>query len=386
MNPKSAFVSVLFTASLGVASGQITFPNQGTDGALNLPNYNGAYSINLAEATETTSPPSTWDQSNSARAGKGVYDRDKKAVVFKYSSVYLGINNNLSFQNHRTRCPIVWLVSGDVTINGTLSLNGATAYSSSQVEAEPGPGGFRGGIQAVVSSGLGIGGGINGADGTFASAYGNIALIPLIGGSGGGSGGGGGGAILIAASGTITINGAITASGGGSNGGDGSGGAIRLVANTIGGTGGVNPGTDGRLRIESNNVISGSLTTTPQTIAVRLPVSGQPILWPDSNTATTAKILSVDSVSAPAQPFAPLALDADIRIEKAAAAASVVTIRTTNFPTTGSVKLRAAGKFTASAQLINATLVSGTFAQADWTAPVTFASGYTTLQVVAKQQ
>lgn len=387
MNITLPLAAVLLIAGISTGSAQITFPNAGTDGALNLTGTYTDYSINLSEATE--GPGITWDQSNAARAGKGIYDKDKKAVVFKYTSVTLSAStSNIYFQNHRTRCPVVWLVSGNVTINGDLSLNGqAISYTTSQVEAEPGPGGFRGGIQGGNAAGLGIGGGNNDVNATHASTYGNTAIIPLMGGSGGGGGGAGGGAILIAASGTITINGSITAYGGGSSdGGDGSGGAIRLVANTIGGTGFVNPGTDGRLRLESNNVIAGGLTTTPQTIAVRLPASGQPILWPDSNTASTAKILNVDSVAAPDQPYAPLSLDADVRIEKAAAAASVVTIRTTNFPTTGSVKLRAAGKFNSNAQLITATLVSGgTFAQADWTATVTFATGYTTLQVVAKQ-
>jgi len=75
----------------------------------------------------------------------------------------------------------------------------------------------------------------------------------LIGGSGGGGGGaaiagGGGGAVLIAASGVITLNGQILGSGGNvynGQGGAGSGGAVRLVAKTITGSGniGVQGGT-----------------------------------------------------------------------------------------------------------------------------------------------
>jgi hypothetical protein len=98
----------------------------------------------------------------------------------------------------------------------------------------------------------------------------NDYLIPLIGGSGGGArdnynGGGGGGAILIASAEMIIINGTIRANPGSSGGsiqsqippflyyysGNGSGGAIRLVAPIIKGTGNLSTGT-GRIRLESS--------------------------------------------------------------------------------------------------------------------------------------
>jgi hypothetical protein len=100
--------------------------------------------------------------------------------------------------------------------------------------------------------------------------------VPLVGGSGGGGGaaplfgltggggGGGGGALLIASSGTLTFDGSIAATGGpgggagfgGPSAGSGSGGAVRLVATTVSGRGGIDvsggPGASpGRIRIEA---------------------------------------------------------------------------------------------------------------------------------------
>lgn len=123
-----------------------------------------------------------------------------------------------------TRAPVVWLVSGDVTINGTVSVNGARGAAPPAL-AEPGPGGFRGGMGydsggVRTGSGLGPGGGAFDSDEGFGgsygaqsprgpSTYGNPSLVPLLGGSsGGGNGnhhsGGGGGALLISAAGVIT--------------------------------------------------------------------------------------------------------------------------------------------------------------------------------------
>jgi hypothetical protein len=97
-------------------------------------------------------------------------------------------------------------------------------------------------------------------------AYGNDALVPLIGGSGGGGGasgtifhgaggGGGGGAILVATSGKLVLTGSILANGGSGGkikkvilsegldangcGGSGSGGAVRLTATTLDGNGAI---------------------------------------------------------------------------------------------------------------------------------------------------
>ncbi len=103
--------------------------------------------------------------------------------------------------------------------------------------------------------------------GTGGQSYGIANLLPLFGGSGGGGGsggrdssgtggGGGGGALLIASSTTVQIDGSILADGGdggnsnvvcgsgnssqlGGTGGGGSGGGIRIIADTITGSGNI---------------------------------------------------------------------------------------------------------------------------------------------------
>lgn len=130
-------------------------------------------------------------------------------------------------------------------------------------------------------------------------AYGNERLAPLIGGAGGGGaagggsfagsgGGGGGGAILLAVSGTLSVNGSIRANGGnggavggastGGVGGGGAGGGIRLIATTLSGNGAISAtggtgastetsaggsGAPGRIRFEAQTM-SRTAATTPQ--------------------------------------------------------------------------------------------------------------------------
>jgi hypothetical protein len=211
--------------------------------------------------------------------------------IFNFTTVNIASGVTVAFIKNSKNTPVVILASGNVTISGTININGtngsyitpgaggAGGYDGGQ-GAPPkqygqrgsGPGGGSGGAPKMNSAsggGSGGGGGSSGSGGVGNSAYtdspggaggiayGNDKIIPTIGGSGGGggggttawsggAGGGGGGAIVIASSGTIIINGAITANGGagvngehgdGGGGGGGSGGSIRLIANTISGTG-----------------------------------------------------------------------------------------------------------------------------------------------------
>ncbi|HXH06874.1 MAG TPA: hypothetical protein VNI83_09825, partial [Vicinamibacterales bacterium] len=188
----------------------------------------------------------------------------------------------VAFGRNAANTPVTLLVKGDVTITslGAFSVRGDNGVGGS-FDAPGrgglgGPGGFRGGDGAYQmvnlanngGAGLGPGGGSPGIGTTAPPTAGGNAtflaspdLLPLVGGSGGGGGastsasagcsggggGGGGGAILIAANGTITIDGSIIAEGGdrgfnasstcASAGGGGSGGALRLVASSITGTG-----------------------------------------------------------------------------------------------------------------------------------------------------
>jgi len=168
-------------------------------------------------------------------------------------------------------------------------------------------------------------------------AYGNERLLPLVGGSGGGGGagggafagsggGGGGGALLIAVSGTLTVNGEIRANGGdsgdvgggarGGAGGGGAGGGIRLVATTIAGEGPIEArrgrgwrssardddgwGGLGRIRLEAENITREATTNPPFTFDEPGPIflSGMPNL----------SILRVAGIDAPPAPTG----DADI--------------------------------------------------------------------------
>ena len=207
---------------------------------------------------------------------------DHPTGIYQYTSVNISNGIAVTFTPNANNSPVTWLVQSNCVISGFINLygqNGSDASSGGQGGAG-GPGGWGGGNagSAIVDAGSGFGPG-GGQGGKVAgnacggsagfghatsqpdtnrlggAAYGNIYLLPLIGGSGGGgstqgsvyggcygagSGGGGGGAICIAVSGTLNFSGYINSNGGGPSGGgagNGSGGAIRLVASTIIGTG-----------------------------------------------------------------------------------------------------------------------------------------------------
>lgn len=270
--------------AISAAEAQLNSGSDGSDGVFH-PQTDICVDLSKAHAGcwYTASPVS----------GEGVYDADKWAVVYKYSSVTIPAGVTITFSNHPKGAPVVWLVQGDVLLAGQIILDGSSGDGSVDFPA-PGPGGFGGGRSAdeisVPSGGFGPGGanqvgGSAGAGGGYATegestsgalggaVYGNAHITPLIGGSGGGagitgSGGGGGGALLIAANGQIQIasSGLISAKGGNGgqpNGGGGSGGAIRLIAQTISGNGtlravgglpggsGAGDGGFGRIRLEA---------------------------------------------------------------------------------------------------------------------------------------
>jgi hypothetical protein len=194
--------------------------------------------------------------------------------VFNFTTITIPAGVTITFTASLDNQPIYFLATGKVEIDGTLNLNGAnganatnsTTEASMRVPALPGSGGYAGGVggnsKQPATAGDGPGGTLPGylSGGLTGDAVftGDSYLNPLIGGSGGGGapgsgcggfsgfdagGGAGGGAILIASSTQIVLNGSITANGGqGGQDGcadteNGSGGAIRLVSNTISGTG-----------------------------------------------------------------------------------------------------------------------------------------------------
>jgi len=180
---------------------------------------------------------------------------------------------------------------------------------------------------------------------------GNQFLIPLVGGSGGGGarsgsstfcdgGGAGGGALLVASSTQITVNGnGINANGGDFGGGciagGGSGGAIRLVSNTIAGSGalvarggnGFQFGGPGLVRLEATN-----LTYAGQVVGMGASSTPFPLLLPRVGPPS-AKIISVAGTSIVPNPNT----FPDITINTTATVP--VVIQTHNIPTTATINL-----------------------------------------------
>ncbi len=335
--------------------------------------------INLGDAVV-----GAWDQNNAANAGKGVYDAEKWAVVYKFDSITINEGVDLTFVNHSTRAPVVWLVKSNVTINGRVNLDGKTGtFGAAPFGTEGGPGGFRGNVvgSGGESSGFGPPGG---PYWQHRSLYGNPHLIPLMGGSGASTGfsytgGGGGGAILILAEGKITIgsSGSIVARGGGNNSRDAAGGAIRLVANELVGTGSLNAGPEGRIRLEGNISTQQRYIKTPDTQTYR---PGNPVrIWPTAD-APTSRIIRVGGVSVTEDPKARIDDDSDVRIETQVAVD--IDIETRNFPTSGKVALRIVPKFAPSAEYA-AELISGDDRTAIWRVSRVLGTGFSVLQVRA---
>lgn len=402
MKPRTKQTTLLLAALFGgliSAHAQLTIPSDGSDGAFN-PGANVEIDLGLAAN-------GTW---TAAGNGNGVYDASKWAVVFKYSSVNIPTGVKVTFKNHPSYAPVVWLVQGNVTIAGELNLDGKVGSRDgtlSLIPAEPGPGGFRGGARGPSGGGQGMGPG-GGLPGRFTdtakyqTVYGNPQIIPLIGGSGNGannfdaypgaeSGGGGGGAIAIFASQAISLPGLITSQGvghpdwGGATSVQraGSGGAVKLVANTVTGSGlircvNTNAANAGRIRIEANS-LAPTLQTAPETIGV--PPSQTPVIWPAAN-APTAKVVSVDAVNAPADPHAPLVAGADVAIQNSNQVN--ILIETTNFPIEGVVQLNITPKF-GNRTTLNATRLSGDITSATWRVQTTLPQGFVTLQARATQ-
>lgn len=337
----------LVAVSASTALAQFDSGSDGSDGAFN-PTANLEVDLSVAAAVSWATP--------SPVPGQGVYDAQQWAVVFKFTTIDIPSGVTVTFANHPKGAPVVFLASGDVTINGTIDVSGDDADADLVIRyAEPGPGGLAGGADwsglPVGSAGFGPGagqdgpnaGGGGGGYGTSGqgsvgfgvptaggAVYGNSAILPLVGGSGGGGGtgggGAGGGAVLIASSGDLYLgtNSEIRAGGGNGGpsgfwGGGGSGGAIRLIANllsgagtltAVGGTGniaeGKGHGGDGRIRLEATVITTtdpGNPLYTADDPGPVFPLPGTP----------TLRAIMVDSSPISADPRAGVqTVDADV--------------------------------------------------------------------------
>lgn len=389
-------VAALLAATAG-ARAAITIPGaDGSDGALNITQDTV---IDLSQAV-----PAAWNANNAANAGKGVYDADKWAVVYKFTSVNISAAKRVTFKNHPSGAPVVWLVSGDVNLGNSsvISLAGSDAKGGTEGDkpSEPGPGGFRGGSSGSTYTPYGPGFGPGGSNvyasyGTPGSSpagpkYGNEQILPLIGGSGGAgqtatqSGGAGGGAILIAATGNVVLGSSagIQAPGGNSAYG-GSGGSIRVISDTYTSPsynscyapGGAGAGT-GRIRIESNTV---SMSPTTPAASV-VPPAAIPVIFPPSQPKLTVATIDGQAVSAdPQGAFVP---NNPTLVNIAKTTATRVTINAVNVPSTWTVTVRSAPK-NGSEVIATAAKVSGTDAASVWQADIVLPLGYNALQVRA---
>jgi hypothetical protein len=379
----------------------------GSDGVLNITENTV---IDLSQAVD-----GTWDQDNTANAGQGVYDAAQWAVVFKYSSVTVEAGATVSFSNHPSRAPVVWLVSGDVLIDGLVTLNGQGGVPAPAL-AEPGPGGFRGGT-GYYSTGVGDGAGFGpgggqrqaqgGSYGAGSRPYGNPSLLPLIGGSGGSGaarnsshgGGAGGGAILIASTGTVTVNGTIRSNGGAGpkyyfddRAGGGAGGGIRVVCDSLAGSGAIQAlagaggrnlaASYGRIRLE-RAANSSTITVTPDPSVVPLTSGDTALVWPPAE-APTVRILTIGGEPVPADPRAAFGtLGADVALPETSTVP--VVIETLGVEEASQVQVRLTPRGTTNFSAVDA-VVSEVFTGTDplqihWTADVPVGNGYSAVQV-----
>ncbi|MBF0350517.1 MAG: hypothetical protein HQM11_05770 [SAR324 cluster bacterium] len=312
MNKKSIAILGLSLLCAGSVFGQTSFSSSsnGQDGILNKTG-----DVCTGRPIEIDAGSSGVLQYESVTIGEGCL------VVFTPAGN--GWNSNTGSFDHSN--PIQILVQQDVTIAGTIRLNGSDGSSlinGIALAGRGGPGGFNGGDgitginnRVAGKNGFGPGAGAGGiapvsqGDGDMGKE-GKLSPLftapnhqPLTGGSGGGGatyaanqeaggGGGGGGALLIAASGSITLTdtGLITAKGGtGGNGmkkgGNGSNGMVRLVANTISGNGKID---DAYVILETVNY-TGNITS-------KVNYSNNPNLYKTSFRELTYNVVSTPTV------------------------------------------------------------------------------------------
>src|SRR6185436_13189552 len=175
--------------------------------------------------------------------------------VLNYTTVNIPVGRTLKFAKNSRNTSVYMLSQGGVAIAGTIDVSANRVVDCPAgppfPQTVPGPGGFYGGSLGSPGIGFGPGGGTSGSP--SGRWVGPLSLVPLIGGSGAASrdsgafgavqGGSGGGAIVIASSTSIVVSGSVVARGGlfGNlccpssfcGGASGSGGAIRIVANSI---------------------------------------------------------------------------------------------------------------------------------------------------------
>jgi len=352
--------------------------------------------------------------------------------ILNYTTVTIPNGVTVSFTPNAANTPVTMLATGDVTINGTINLNGTNGTpgqvnnATSQPGRPGGPGGFAGGAGGMGgqtntfgSPGMGPGGGIPATtiQPTTNATYGNVgsfvSLVPLFGGSGGAGGAkvscaqgaatcngepgaGGGGAIVIASTTKITVNstGTITARGGDhwsngvgntqeGTGGTGSGGAIRLVAPQITNQGtlvaqggrvliqGFPVGGNGKIRAEALTFGPFVTTTPPASVVTTLgPITAASV--PALVNLPTLAFTSIGGVAPPAAPLGSFTT-ADVILPGGTTNPVSVTLTATNTPPAITYTINLLPQFANPvSQTVNS---SGTFSSSTATASFTFPNG-----------
>jgi hypothetical protein len=335
------------------------------------------------------------------------------AGVFNFTTFTVPVSVFLATDS-RNR-PAQFLTTGDVAINANLFLYGAAGAGPSSINGGAGgaggPGGYNGGTggsagesPTLGTPGAGPSGGGVGQSGTLTTS--NQQLQPLFGGSGGGGGnpttvggyggGGGGGALLIASSGSITINSVINADGGAASGGAGvgSGGAVRLIANTISGPGqiyvrdGSGQATKGgyvRTEANTNTFSSGAVIGASGITFTSVPSP------PFPTGLGTITIQSIGGVAVPANSGGGLPSKVDITFPTPQTAPVTVVVATTNIPlntlfTLTLATTTAAQGGTGQAITATGTINSGTVAAGSGSTTISLPVGTSVIDVIAAFQ
>lgn len=356
-----------------------------------------------------------------------------------YHHTTINITGAVSFARGPDNAPVVLLATGDVTIaaGATLSVSGRdglgpnASTTGATIGGAGGPGGFNGGnggfvgnppsAQGPPAAGHGPAGGAPAAGttmahgGTYGAPAAFVALTPLVGGSGGGggratttgavsggSGGGGGGAIVIASSTRIIVNGVVRANGGNSIfnsvecanfASAGSGGAVRLVAPQITGTGTVQavagivntfatclPGVaqpgNGKVRLEAFAPLGFSGVTAPVASVATAPGAVSPGGNPALGNVPTLAITSIADSPAPlaksASYFTP-----DLALPLGTTNPVEVKLAATNTPVGAptAISVRVVPQSPGTATSVNATSHTGSFTNSTASASVTLPVG-----------
>jgi hypothetical protein len=369
--------------------------------------------------------------------------------IFNYTTVNIPASVTVKFARNQANTPVTILTTGDVTIGGLIDVSGGIANGFTP--GKGGPGGFDGGIGGTPAhikgtAGLGPGGGPGGdpalgagvscagcgggagfatagngpgGAGTGGVPYGVPTVFPLIGGSGGGGGmggnisdgpggGGGGGAILIASSGTINFssqlasvravagNGSVlvvdTVTGQSVHSGCGSGGAIRLIANTMSGgqietrdlncsittLGTATGGSSGRVRLEAFNL--GNITSFP---AASRGTPGQVPALPGPNFPKV-QITSIGGAAVPPNPQATFLSVPDTSLDPNSTPNPVtVDLQASNVSLGTVIAVSVVTEGFTTATTVNSTPLAGTLASSTATASVTLPPGVSVITAAA---